>query len=154
MKKHQKYSDDKVMRRLADELNSIKDIRLLSLVGNLYVEYYINEIITKKLKNPELIIDNINLGTFSGKFTILITLGTFTNKTNLKKSIEIINSIRNHFAHNMIFPDGIPEKVINYVKQLETYFSPDVKYIPSRIPEKMQVALVNTIWNLKKISTI
>ena len=75
MKKHKTYEHNGLNERQCDEFNSAKTLRGLSYIALLYIEYYINEILIRKLIHPEKIIDENELGSFKNKLTILEALG-------------------------------------------------------------------------------
>jgi hypothetical protein len=110
MKRHTKFESDELVT-ISGDLDKIKDLRFLSIIGHQYVEYFINEIICFKFKNPELIIDHKELGGFNNKFTLLKAMGCFKGKDDLKKNIELINNIRNYYAHNMLHGDEVPQNI-------------------------------------------
>lgn len=52
MKKHKTIDINEPNERFCDELNGASDVRILSLILHLYIEYYLNELI--KLKFDEV----------------------------------------------------------------------------------------------------
>ena len=120
MKKHRTIDNDELMDRLSDEVNKAPDIRYLSIISHLYVEYYLNELIRLKFVEAKLIIDEKELGSFYNKFLILKALGIFKHKDKDKliKNINLITRIRNFYAHNLLISDELPDAVKNRIKQL------------------------------------
>ena len=121
MKKHKIYDQNELNERQCEEFNAAKTLRELSYIALLYIEYYINEILIRKLKYPEKIIDENELGSFKNKLTILEALGIFIDHPHLFNNITLIQRIRNYFAHNLMANERVPEPVINRVEQL-VYF--------------------------------
>jgi hypothetical protein len=121
MKKHKTYDHNGLTERQCDEFNAAKTLRELSYIALLYIEYYINEILIRKLKHPEKIIEENELGSFKNKLMILEALGIFDDHPHLLSNITLIQRIRNYFAHNLLASERAPEPVINRIKQL-VYF--------------------------------
>lgn len=119
MRKHKRVEHDKLMDRLCEEFNEIRNLRFLSIIAHLYVEYFLDEIICIKFKQPELIIDNEELGSFFNKFTLLRSIGIFDSKKDLERNIEMINRIRNFYAHNMLIEDVIPQEIVDRINEMK-----------------------------------
>ena len=119
MKRHRRFNPDELMERLLDEFNSIEGLRFLSSVAHLYVEYFLNELICDRFRNPELIIDDRELGGFYSKLTLLRCSGVFDGKEKLVRNIELLNRIRNFYAHNLMIEDDVPQLVAERVNEME-----------------------------------
>ncbi|MFZ3167352.1 MAG: hypothetical protein WA130_07030 [Candidatus Methanoperedens sp.] len=119
MKKHKKIKSIKLMNQACDDFNEIEDLRFLSIIGHQYVDYFLNEIICNIFENPELIIDNNELGQFFNKFTLLKSLGYFKGRDDLEKNIKLMTSIRNFYAHNMLIGEEVPENIINKINEMK-----------------------------------
>ena len=103
---------------MCDEFNNSRTIRELALVTHLYIEYFVNELIVAKLKTPEFVIDDRDLGSFKSKLLLLKAMGVFDTAPHVLNNIEHIQGIRNHYAHNLLVAEDVPERVINRIKQL------------------------------------
>jgi len=148
MKKHKAIYESELMENLVNEFNDIEELRFLSIITHMYVEYFLNEIICNKISKPELIIDNKGLGGFYNKFTLLKSLGFFEGKEKLEKNVERINMIRNFYAHNMLIEQKIPPKIetkINEMVYLEesNTFHEDISKID--LTSKFKVKCISTI---------
>jgi len=121
MKRHKTYEHNGLNERLCDEFNAAKTLRELSYIALLYIEYYINEILIRKLQHPEKIIDENELGSFKNKLLILEAVGILDDHPHLLSNINLIQRIRNYFAHNLLASERAPEPVISRIKQL-VYF--------------------------------
>ena len=121
MKKHKTYERNSLNERQCDEFNAAKTLRELSYIALLYIEYYINEILIRKLQHPKKIIDENELGSIKNKLLILEAVGIFDDHPHLLSNINLIQSIRNYFAHNLLASERAPEPVISRIKQL-AYF--------------------------------
>lgn len=103
---------------LVNRLNSISgEPRASVLIIHLYVEYFVNEILKKKLPKPKKIIDKY---TFAKKVDIIESLKILTSE--LINDIRQTNKIRNLFAHN-IETDSIDfqNELLKEVKKLSSY---------------------------------
>ena len=118
MKKHKKHEHNLLSERLCDEFNEANNIRELALIAHLYVEYYINEIIVMALKKPNLVIDDNELGSFKNKMLLLQSLGFFEHEQYVLQNIALIQRIRNHFAHNLLISEEVPNQIFDRIKQL------------------------------------
>jgi len=119
MIKHKTIDNDELMESLCNDLNDAPDIRYLSISSHLYVEYYLNELIRLKFDEAKLIIDESELGSFNNKFLILQALGIFRDKATLISNINLLRSIRNFYAHNLLISNPLPEEVKSRIKQLK-----------------------------------
>jgi len=119
------------MVRYVDDFNEITDFRSRSLVMNLYIEYWINEMIVESFVHSEKIINDINgLGTFDKKLKLLESLGIFENipepprMTDILHNIRQIESIRNRYAHHPLLrkneiDQSIRDKIADFKWQEE-----------------------------------
>ena len=121
MKKHKTYEHNGLSERLCDEFNATKTLRELSYIALLYIEYYINEILIRKLHHPDKIIDENELGSFKNKLLVLEAVGIFDDYPHLLSNITLIQRIRNYYAHNLLASESAPEPVASRIKQL-VYF--------------------------------
>ena len=159
MKKHRTIDEDELMCRLSDEVNKAPDIRYLSIISHLYVEYYLNELISLKFVEAKLIIDEKELGSFYNKFLILKALGIFEHKDKLIENINLITRIRNFYAHHLLISDELPEEVKSRITQLVYLDSEgnesdwDVPWdeIVDEYKTKLHVCAVSTIGVLQQI---
>ncbi|MCX6818185.1 MAG: hypothetical protein NTU57_05005 [Candidatus Aenigmarchaeota archaeon] len=115
MKKHIRIEESYLRSKMLKEFKSIDNLRFLSLIVHQYVEYFLNELIVKNVKNPELIIDDRELGTFFKKFTILKAIGLFDRRPDVLRNIEVIMKVRNYYAHNMMTDNKIPRLIIDKI---------------------------------------
>jgi len=109
---------------MCDEFNDARDVRELALVAHLYIEYFVNELIVAKLKSPEIVIDDRDLGSFRSKILLLRAMGVFDAAPHVLKNVELVQGVRNHYAHNLLVIDEVPEPVVSRIKQL-VYFDWD-----------------------------
>jgi hypothetical protein len=82
-----------LIKMLNDEDNVIS----LVLKSHLYIENFLDHIIKKKFQKHELILDNSYL--FHKKLKIIMSKNYLTE--NLYITIELINTIRNKYVHNL-----------------------------------------------------
>ena len=138
------------------ETKKIKDIRFASIIYHAFVEYYINELICLKFTKAKLIIDNIVTGSFFNKYQILKALEIFKkleNKDKLEKNIEVLTSIRNYYAHNLVTSAELPDKIKNHIEQLTIFNIINYKTMDS-IPIKKSRKGYELKFSLCAISTI
>lgn len=121
MKKHKTHQHNFIVERMCDDFNDARDLRELTLVTHLYLEYFINELVVARLKTPELIIDDNELGSFKNKIFVLRALGVFDDIPHVLGNVELIQRTRNYYAHNLLVTDEIPEPASSRIKQL-VYF--------------------------------
>lgn len=126
MKRHQTHDDDFLGERMCDEFNEARNVKELALIAHLYIEYFVNELILAKLKKPEIVIDDGVLGTFKNKVLLLRAMGVFADTPHVLKNVELIQGVRNYYAHHLILTDDVPEPVISRIKQL-VYFDRNEK---------------------------
>lgn len=119
MKKHKTQEHNILCERMCDEFNAARSVKELALIAHLYLEYFVNELVLSEFKNPNLIIDDNDLGTFHGKVTLLKALGLFKEAPHLLANIEIIQRIRNFYAHNLLLSDDVPKPVRDRIMQLQ-----------------------------------
>ncbi len=130
---------------------NINDIRLLSIIMHLYLESYMNNIISSKLKHPERIIDRLP---FYRKCTLLDAFGIFDENINLKNNINKINKIRNHYAHNLESPidEEIPTKVVDLISQMRPLDKDRLEKDTYNTVMKFRLLSIETISKLSQIS--
>ncbi|MEW5897389.1 MAG: hypothetical protein AB1668_06865 [Nanoarchaeota archaeon] len=102
MGKHKSISEEQYFLSLVSELNDQKETRMLALMIHLFVEYWINEIINTLFKNPGIIFKDRDLNGFNKKIDLLKACGIIKESSDLLKNIQLINQIRNDYAHNLI----------------------------------------------------
>ena len=107
----------------------IQDMRWLSIIMHQIVENHIDIIINLAFKHPLITNSNHNFG-FQEKTIIVEALGLFDDKDgkNLKKNVQLIQRIRNHYAHNMDQTSGklIPLPQASQIKEMHDFFPPDI----------------------------
>jgi len=159
MKRHKTIDNDELIDKLCDEVNKASDVRYLSLIPHLYIEYYLNELISLKFDKAELILDKIDLGSFYNKFLILRALGIFKQNDKLIKNIELITRIRNFYAHNLLISNRLPEENKSRIKQLvylddegneSDYDVPWAEHVDEYMTQ-LQVCAVSTINVLQRM---
>ena len=79
------------------EVCSCEDVRLLTLVSHLYIENFLNEIINRRIPNPNKILDY----RFKQKLDIIHSLNHLS--LDLYDDINFLNKLRNSFAHDLKF---------------------------------------------------
>lgn len=124
MKKHKTHEHNFLSERMCDEFNDARNVRELALVTHLYIEYFVNELIVAKFKIPELVIDDRDLGSFKSKVNLLRAMGVFDGASHVLKNVELIQGVRNHYAHHLLVANEVPEPVVSRIKQL-VYFDWD-----------------------------
>ena len=104
--------------------------RDLFIVGHMYIENTINQILEKKFNVPSKSIDS-TLFTLNLKMDILIESGLV--KGNVKKNVELLARIRNRYAHKL---EPNEQRISNYIRELQ-YLGPvpklNNKYVKYRI---------------------
>lgn len=121
MKRHKRHEHNVLGERMVDEFNEANTVKELALIAHLYVEYFINELIVVRFTDARLIIDDAEIGTFKSKVAILKALGVLVDPSPLLTNIELIQRIRNFYAHNLLLTDEVPEQVESRIRQLQ-YF--------------------------------
>ena len=94
--------------------------RDLFIVGHMYIENTINQILEKKFNVPSKSIDS-TLFTLNLKMDILIESGLV--KGNVKKNVELLARIRNRYAHKL---EPNEQRISNYIRELQ-YLGPAPK---------------------------
>ncbi len=165
MKRHTVIENDVLMENLCDEVNDAEDIKPLSLILQLYIEYFISELIRLKFNSPKIIIDNNELGSFSNRLNILCALDIFEKKESLLRNIKIINRIRNYYAHNLIIDNSRPSEIVNRIRELVNLdfngeiidFDCPLEELKDPVQDQLHICGVSTIsalqslaWNLEK----
>jgi hypothetical protein len=121
MKRHKTHEHNLLGERMCDEFNDAQSVKELALIAHLYVEYYVNELVVAKFEKPALIIDDGELGSFGSKLTLLKAFGVFDEVPHVSANTELIQRIRNFYAHNLLLSDEVPEPVASRIRQLQ-YF--------------------------------
>jgi len=121
MKRHRTYEHNLLIERMCDEFNEARNVKELALIAHLYLEYFVNELVIVIFKEPNLVIDDGELGSFKSKVTLLKALGLFGDAHHLLKNIELIQRIRNFYSHNLLITDKVPEQVADRIREL-VYF--------------------------------
>ena len=104
--------------------------RDLFIVGHMYIENTINQILEKKFGVPSKSIDS-TLFTLNLKMDILIESGLI--KGNVKKNVELLARIRNRYAHKL---EPNEQRISNYIRELQYLGSapkPNNKYAKYRV---------------------
>ena len=104
--------------------------RDLFIVGHMYIENTINQILEKKFNVPSKSIDS-TLFTLNLKMDILIESGLI--KGNVKKNVELLARIRNRYAHKL---EPNEQRISNYIRELQYLGSapkPNNKYAKYRV---------------------
>lgn len=133
MKRHRTHEHNLLSERMCDEFNDTRNMRDLALVTHLYIEYFVNELIIAKFQSPELVIDDNELGSFKNKILLLKSMGLFEGTPHVIRNIELIQRVRNHYAHNLLLTDEVPEPVASRVTQL-VYFDWDGELCDYDVP--------------------
>ena len=133
MKRHRTHEHNLLIDRMCDEFNDVHNVRELALVTHLYVEYFMNELIVAKLKSPALVIDDSELGSFKNKILLLRSMGFFEGIPHVLRNMELIQRVRNHYAHNLLLTDEVPEPVASRITQL-VYFDGDGELCEYDVP--------------------
>lgn len=106
-------------REFTDEFNEIRDFRLQVLFLHLHMDYWVNKIIERTFRKPEIIFKNERLRSFSSKVDLLESLGIIYNEGLLKR-LRLTNEIRNYYSHNIVkkyeFPQEIQDKINEIMK--------------------------------------
>jgi hypothetical protein len=99
------------MKHIYDDKNPMS----LTLKSHLFIENFLDEIIRKKFKKPEILFKRREI-TFSVKNDLLYANNYLTE--DLYNDITRINSLRNKFAHNLLF--DIADYDITKLKYMES----------------------------------
>jgi len=131
----------KVLRRIKGLYERLDKLRLEILLKHLYIEFFINKVLTKK----GLIRDKEFNMSFSNKLELLREI-KLINPVILEK-IHIINRIRNKLAHNLFISNQEVEKEINKIELDEGY------YYPKEITPEYRIydASFKIIWYLHRL---
>ena len=116
--------------------------RDLFIVGHMYIENTINQILEKKFGIPSKSIDS-TLFTLNLKMDILIESGLI--KGNVKKNVELLARIRNRYAHKL---EPNEQRISNYIRELQ-YLGPTPK--PNNKYAKYRVCVIRTFSVLVKM---
>jgi len=87
--------------------------RDLFIVGHMYIENTINQILEKKFGVPSKSIDS-TLFTLNLKMDILIESNLI--KGNVKKNVELLARIRKRYAHKL---EPNEQRITNYIRELQ-----------------------------------
>ncbi len=117
MTKHRTISEEQFFLSLVSELNEQKETRMLALMIHLFVEYWINEIINVLFKNSDFIFKDKDLNGFSHKIDLLRACGVLKEGSDLLRNIQLINKIRNDYAHNLIVGE-IEKATIERIREI------------------------------------
>ena len=112
----QKQLSDADLSKILETANE----RDLFIVGHMYIENTINQILEKKFNVPSKSIDS-TLFTLNLKMDILIESGLI--KGNVKKNVELLARIRNRYAHKL---EPNEQRISNYIRELQ-YLGPAPK---------------------------
>ena len=116
--------------------------RDLFIVGHMYIENTINQILEKKFNVPSKSIDS-TLFTLNLKMDILIESGLI--KGNVKKNVELLARIRNRYAHKL---EPNEQRIANYIRELQ-YLGPVSK--PNDRYTKYRICVIRTFSALVKL---
>jgi len=116
--------------------------RDLFIVGHMYIENTINQILEKKFGVPSKSIDS-TLFTLNLKMDILIESGLI--KGNVKKNVELLARIRNRYAHKL---EPNEQRISNYIRELQ-YLGPAPK--PNNKYVKYRICVIRTFSVLVKM---
>ena len=116
--------------------------RDLFIVGHMYIENTINQILEKKFNVPSKSIDS-TLFTLNLKMDILIESGLI--KGNVKKNVEHLARIRNRYAHKL---EPNEQRISNYIRELQ-YLGSEPK--PNNKYAKYRVCVIRTFSVLVKM---
>ena len=111
-----KQLSDAALSKILETANE----RDLFIVGHMYIENTINQILEKKFNVPSKSIDS-TLFTLNLKMDILIESGLI--KGNVKKNVELLARIRNRYAHKL---EPNEQRIGNYIRELQ-YLGPAPK---------------------------
>jgi len=111
-----KQLSDAALSKILETANE----RDLFIVGHMYIENTINQILEKKFNVPSKSIDS-TLFTLNLKMDILIESGLV--KGNIKKNVELLARIRNRYAHKL---EPNEQRISNYIRELQ-YLGPAPK---------------------------
>ena len=111
-----KQLSDAALSKILETANE----RDLFIVGHMYIENTINQILEKKFNVPSKSIDS-TLFTLNLKMDILIESGLV--KGNVKKNVELLARIRNRYAHKL---EPNEQRISNYIRELQ-YLGPAPK---------------------------
>ena len=104
-----KQLSDAALSKILETANE----RDLFIVGHMYIENTINQILEKKFNVPSKSIDS-TLFTLNLKMDILIESGLV--KGNIKKNVELLARIRNRYAHKL---EPNEQRISNYIRELQ-----------------------------------
>ena len=117
---------DTTLKKILETANE----RDLFIVGHMYIENTIDRILEKKFSIPSKSIDS-TLFTLNLKMDILTESGLI--KGNVKKNVELLDRIRNRYAHKL---KPNEQRITNYIRELQYLGSVpklDGKYAKYRI---------------------
>src|SRR4051794_21461874 len=112
MRKHTTFEHNGLSERLCEEFNNARSLRELAYIAHLFIEYYVNELTVAVLREPKLVVDDVDLGSFRNKVLLLRAMGIFENREALLRNVELIQGIRNFYAHNLLMADDAPDRVV------------------------------------------
>ncbi len=118
-KRHKTSSYSEIFSKFNADINRVPDLRSKALLIQLYIEYWINEIIVNSFPNPEFIIDDDTIGSFENKLKIVEALDILKSDPKLIKNIRYFQRIRNQYAHYLLGENDVNQKIIDCVKNIE-----------------------------------
>ncbi len=109
-----------LFKKLDSDFELIRDLRSRVFTVHLHIEYWLEKIIDSLLPQPKYLLDeDEDLSSFSNKLRILATLGFFQEKPGLCENINLINKIRNRYAHELLSPREKDGKIEAWINSLE-----------------------------------
>ena len=126
-----------------EKILEVNNVHELFLVGHVCIERVLEKILEKKFNIP-LEVSDEPIFMWSQKILILEKSGLV--KGDIKKNVNLINKIRNRYAHRLK-PDE--QAIGNYIRELEylgaTHTNPITKF------EKYRVCVISTFSALEKV---
>ena len=133
-----KQLSDAALSKILETANE----RDLFIVGHMYIENTINQILEKKFNVPSKSIDS-TLFTLNLKMDVLTESGLI--KGNVKKNVELLARIRNRYAHKL---EPNEQRIANYIRELQ-YLGPASK--PNDRYTKYRICVIRTFSALVKL---
>ena len=133
-----KQLSDAALSKILETANE----RDLFIVGHMYIENTINQILEKKFNVPSKSIDS-TLFTLNLKMDVLTESGLI--KGNVKKNVELLARIRNRYAHKL---EPSEQRIANYIRELQ-YLGPASK--PNDRYTKYRICVIRTFSALVKL---
>ena len=156
-----------MLEHFLSKISKLEDLRFFTILAHICAEYYIDKFIKLEFKNTEEL-EEVFENSFKKKLIVLKSKGFEYNPDILSilKNLEILNTIRNKFAHNIFLSeiketDTDPEQqsIASLIKNMFLYEDKSETYKRAKekadndIIYKFKIVVKCSIFRLFQLST-